>query len=402
MVIGVDLRAIGQGKYSGVEEYVLNLLGAMLAIDSNNQYIFFTSGGKTGQRYLDFSSETQNKNPNVALVHYRMPNLLLNGLFKFFGRPQIDRLMSEACPGQKKKIDIVFAPNINLLPVSGRVKVIATIHDLSFAKYKDFFSRRQNFWHRFVNPEALAKKAECIIAVSESTKKDLMEIYKIPEGKIKVIYSGIGQTLNTERKMENESDKLRNIKKKYNLPGKYILYLGTIEPRKNIIGLIKAFELFKKNHLPLAAGYKLVVAGSKGWLYEDIFRVARNSSAKEDIIFTDFIMDRDRPYLYKNASLFVYPSFYEGFGFPPLEAMAQGTAVITSDSSSLPEVVGEAGLMVNPHNISRLAWAIGEVLSNQELRKKMIEKGYEQVKKFSWDKCARETLAAFEAVNENY
>ncbi len=388
MIIGIDLRAIGQGKYSGVEEYALNLLGAMLDIDRKNQYIFFVSGGKIGQRYLDFAADMRAKNPNIRLVHYHMPNRLLNVLFKFIGKPKIDKLMGG--------VDAVFAPNINLLPVTRGVKIVATIHDLSFAKYKEFFSVRQNFWHSFVNPKSLAKKADRLIAVSESTKQDLIEAYGLFLEKIKVIYSGIGQTLNAERKTKNEMEKLKNIREKYNLPEKYILYLGTIEPRKNIIGLIKAFELFKRNYSLLTTHYSLVIAGSKGWLYEDIFFAARNSSVKDDIIFTDFVADEDKVYLYKSASLFVYPSFYEGFGFPPLEAMALGVPVITSDCSSLPEVVGEAGLMVNPYNIGRLAWAMNEVLSNEELREKMIIKGYEQVKKFSWAKCAKETLEVFE------
>ncbi len=210
MIIGVDLRAIGQGKYSGVEEYALNLLSAMIEIDKKNQYIFFVSGGNIGQRYLDFSGRMRAKNPNIKLVHYHMPNRLLNVFFKFFNWPKIDRLMGG--------VNAVFAPNINLLPISRGVKIIATIHDLSFAKYKDFFSIRQKFWHSFVNPGALAKKAEYLIAVSESTKHDLIELYGIRSEKIKVIYSGIGQTLNAERKTENEMEKLKNIREKYNLP----------------------------------------------------------------------------------------------------------------------------------------------------------------------------------------
>lgn len=394
MTIGIDLRAIGQGKYSGVEEYALNLLGAIFEIDKKNQYIFFISGGKIGQRYLDFAAEISEKNSNIKFVHYHMPNRLLNILFKFIGEPKIDKLMGG--------VDLVFAPNINLLPVSRGVKVIATIHDLSFAKYKEFFSARQNFWHSFVNPESLARKADYLIAVSESTKQDLIETYGIRSEKIKVIYSGIDKNQNEKIKMENDNVKLKNVIKKYNLPEKYILYLGTIEPRKNIIGLIRAYELFRNSYNLQPTTYKLVIAGSKGWLYEDIFRAARNSSAKDDIIFTDFVADEDKTYLYQLASLFVYPSFYEGFGFPPIEAMAVGTPVIISDCSSLPEVAGEAGLMVNPYNISRLAWAMGEVLSNEELRESMIKKGYEQVKKFSWEKCARETLEVLEEADLTY
>ncbi len=395
MTIGIDLRAIGQGKYSGVEEYTLNLLGALFSIDRGNKYILFSSGQKTSGRYFEFSAKAKEKNRNVALRHCAFPNRILNVSFKFFSWPKIENLIGEP--------DIVFEPNINLLP-SSKAKKIVTFHDLSFERYGDFFSAKQIFWHNFVNPKKLAEEADFIVAVSESTKYDLMEIYGIPANKIRVVYSGILKKNqkpipSTRDKNQNDNLKIKNIKDKYNLPDNYILYLGTIEPRKNIIGLIKAFELFKKDYPPLSARYSLVIAGSKGWLYEDIFRMAKNSIYKDDIIFTDFVSDGDKNYLYKLSSLFVYPSFYEGFGFPPLEAMQNGAPVITSDCSSLPEVVGGAALMVNPRDISQMARVMGEVLENKKLAETMIEKGYRQAEKFSWEKCARETLKVFESVS---
>lgn len=380
MVIGIDLRAIGQGKYSGVEEYTLNLLNALFAIDSENKYLLFSSGQKISNRYLEFTKKAKEKNPNIDLCHLAIPNRVLNTSFKIFSWPKIDRLLGQS--------DIVFEPNINLLPLSGGKKIV-TFHDLSFERYSNFFSSKQIFWHNFVNPKKLAREADSIIAVSESTKNDLVEIYGISEGKIKVIYSGVN-------KEQNENKNVGNIRKKYNLPEKYILYLGTIEPRKNIIGLIKAFEIFKEN-FPKSPE-KLVIAGSKGWLYEDIFRTARNSPHKNDIIFSGFIADEDKAQLYGLSSLFVYPSFYEGFGFPPLEAMVAGVPVITSDCSSFPEVVGDSALMVNPYNSGQLAWAMGEILFDIELRKKMIKKGRDRVMKFSWEKCAKETLGVLERV----
>lgn len=386
MTIGIDLRAIGQGKYSGVEEYALNLLSALFRIDPKNKYLLFSGGQKVSGRYLEFSRKEKEKNSNIELFHCSFSNRFLNASFKLFSRPKIDKMMNGA--------DIVFEPNINLLPVS-KAKKVATFHDLSFEKYRDFFSAKQIFWHNFVNPKKLAREADFIIAVSESTKNDLMEIYGIPEEKIKVIYSGIAGI----SKAENEKRKADEVRKKYDLPEKYILYLGTIEPRKNIIGLIKAFEIFKKSNSPAAGSRKLVIAGSKGWLYEDIFYAAKHSFCKDDIIFTGFVADEDKTYLYKFASLFVYPSFYEGFGFPPLEAMASGVSVITSDCSSLPEVVGDSAIIVNPYNSGQLAWAMEEALGNENLREKMILKGREQAKKFSWDKCARETLEVFESVS---
>jgi len=393
MTIGIDLRAIGQGKYSGVEEYALNLLDALFAIDKKNKYLLFSSGLQTSDRYWDFFQKAKEKNSNIDSRHLSVPNRILNLSFKLFSWPEIDKLTGEA--------DIVFEPNINLLPAF-KAKKVVTFHDLSFERYRDFFSAKQIFWHNFVNPKKLAQEADSIIAVSESTKNDLMEIYGLADRKIKVIYSGIlAKNQKPKTKNQNDSLKIKNIKDKYNLPEKYILYLGTIEPRKNIVGLIKAFELFRSKFRLHDSGFvipKLVIAGAKGWLYQDIFQAAKNSPFKNEIIFSGFIADEDKARLYSLANLFVYPSFYEGFGFPPLEAMAQGAPVITSDCSSLPEVAGHAGMLVNPYNTGQLAWAMEEILNNDQLRKKMIAQGREQVKKFSWAECARKTLAVFEEI----
>jgi len=228
---------------------------------------------------------------------------------------------------------------------------------------------------------------------SESTKEDLVNLYGIEPKKIKVIYSGVGEQFrikNLELRIKQK------IKKKYNLPDKFILYFGTIEPRKNLVGLIKAFELINpKFNLP-AGGQKLklVIAGAKGWLYQDIFRAAKESKYSREIIFTGFVEEADKPYLYNLAELFVYPSFFEGFGFPPLEAMACGLPTIVSYGSSLPEAVGQAALMVDSSNVDEMAWVMEMALTDNDLRKRLIEKGIAQANKFSWPKCAKETLKA--------
>ena len=227
------------------------------------------------------------------------------------------------------------------------------------------------------------QKADKIIAVSESTKSDLINLYKINPDKIEVIYSGVGKQFS---QIKNNQKKIKLILRKYNLPHEFILYFGTIEPRKNLIGLIKAFEVLKDKNC------KLVIAGTKGWLYKDILKTAKESKKRKDIIFTGFIEESDKPYLYNLSKIFVYPSFFEGFGFPPLEAMACGIPTIVSSNSSLPEVVGNAALMINPMNIDELAWAMDILLSDENLRKKLIKDGLKQAQKFSWQKCAQKTL----------
>ena len=381
MIIGIDIRMLARGTKTGVEEYTINLLTNMLSLDKNIKFKLFYNGYKKVELNYDWL-----KFPNVELKQYKIPNRFLDISSHFFNYPKIDSLL--------KEVDVFFSPHIFLSSVSKKCKTITTFHDLSFEKYPKFYSANKNYWHFSMNPKKQARKADKIIAVSKSTKSDLIEIYRINPDKIKVIYSGINQ----KSKIKNQKSKILEVQKKYNLPKKYILYLGTLEPRKNIIGLIKAFELLKKKKLSShfsqngSSNIKLVIAGSKGWLYKNIFKMVENSPVKKDIIFTGFIDDEDKPILYSQAELFVYPSFYEGFGFPPLEAMALGTPVVTSNFSSLPEAVGNAAIMINPHNLDELYKAMETVLSNNKLKNILVARGLEHAKKFSWQKCARETL----------
>jgi len=393
MIIGIDIRMLARGTRSGIEEYTINLLSNMISLNNNIEYKLFYNGYKKIKLEYDLL-----KLPNVQLKEFKIPNRLLDASFQFLNYPKIDKML--------EKIDVFFSPHIFSSSVSKKCKTITTFHDLSFENYPEFYSAGKNYWHFSMNPKKQAQKADKIIAVSRSTKDDLVKIYGIKPEKIKVIYSGIrlesgihnasqGHVLNFSAQggpaLGWESEVLK-VKKKYNLPEKYILYLGTLEPRKNIIGLIKAFEILNSRFKIPDSKFQLVIAGSKGWLYEDIFKAVKNSPAKDNIIFTGFIDDKDKPALYSLADLFVYPSFYEGFGFPPLEAMTAGTPVITSNFSSLPEAVGDAAIMINPYNLDELAKAMEIVLSDEKLRNILIERGYERVKNFSWEKCAKETL----------
>jgi glycosyltransferase involved in cell wall biosynthesis len=377
MIIGIDIRMLARGTKTGVEKYTTNLLANMLSLNTDIKFKLFYNGYKKVELNYDWL-----KLSNVELKQFRIPNRFLDISSYFFGYPKMDKLLGG--------VDVFFSPHIFLSSVSKKCKSIMTFHDLSFEKYPEFYSAGKNYWHFSMNPKKQARKADKIIAVSESTKDDLVGLYNINPKKIKVIYSGVNLVSSSEYQVLRDLE----IKKKYNLPNRYILYLGTLEPRKNIIGLIKAFEKMKTFPSPSLSGgeFKLVIAGSKGWLYKDIFKTVENSPSKKDIIFTGFIDDKDKSILYSQAELFVYPSFYEGFGFPPLEAMACGTPVITSNFSSLPEAVGDAAIMINPYNSDELSSAMQMVLNDDKLKNILIKKGFEQAKKFSWQKCARETL----------
>ncbi len=381
MTVGIDIRVLARGTRTGVEEYTINLLENMLPLDSSVKYKLFYNGYKKVK--LDYNWL---KLPNVELVEFGMPNRLLDFSSRFFNFPQIDKLLG--------KVDVFFSPHIFLSSVSKECSAVITFHDLSFERHPEFYSISKNYWHFSMNPKSQAQGAKKIIAVSQSTKSDLIELYNVDPGKIRVVYSGVSRG----SKLSAWNSKFDIVKRRYGLPDRYILYLGTLEPRKNIVGLVKAFEKLKANHKLQGENCKLVIAGSKGWLYQDVFESVERSPVKNDIIFTGFVRDEDKSILYSLADLFVYPSFYEGFGFPPLEAMANGTAVITSNLSSLPEAVGDAAIMINPYNLDELLRAIEAVLFNDDLRNHLIERGYEHIKKFSWQKCARETLEILKSV----
>jgi glycosyltransferase involved in cell wall biosynthesis len=376
MTVGIDIRVLTRGTRTGVEEYTINLLSRLLRLDQNIDFkLFFNAYHKIKFNY-DWTYLH-----NVKLSEFRIPNRLLFSCARYLNYPKIDSLLGGA--------DIFFNPHFFNAPLSKRSRKVMTFHDLSFELHPELFSWRKRAWQGLLmNTKKEAHSADKIIAVSQSTKQDLVDLYKIDPDKIKVIHSGVGEEF---IKMSDLECRMSNVIKKYHLPKKFILYFGTIEPRKNIAGLIRAFELLKEKNKDFKTVY-LVIAGGKGWLFKNIFAAAARSKFAKHIIFTGFVSPEDKVYLYNLADLFVYPSFFEGFGFPPLEAMACGLPTITSNTSSLPEIAQDAALLVNPYDADELAWAIEQVLSDIALKKELARRSLAQAKLFSWNKCARETL----------
>lgn len=377
MKIGVDLRCLQGGQKTGVEEYAFNLISELLKVDRKNEYIlFFNSFGESKINSGDLSAYA---NVEIKMFHY--PNKVLNLCFWYLGWPKIDQMLGG--------VDVLFLPNINFAAWSRKVKTILTVHDLSFEYYPEAFSWKRRFWHFFINSRKLAEKVDRIIAVSESTKSDLMSLYQIKKAKIRTVPSAV--TLDFQV-LDRNNLRLPLVAKKYQLPYKFILYLGTIEPRKNIIGLIRAYNLLRAQNDPELNKYKLVIAGAVGWKSEKIFLEIEKSAYGNDIIVTGKVNSADLPIIYNLASLFVYPSFFEGFGFPPLEAMACGLPVIVSNASSLSEIVGSAGIMIDPDKPDEIFQAMKEVLLDKELQKKMRSTSLEQAAKFSWSRTAENFL----------
>jgi glycosyltransferase involved in cell wall biosynthesis len=393
MNIAIDIRSLMEANKSGVAEYTYNLIDNLLKIDSENQYFLF---------YNSFSDITSNlpkwNQPNVHFCGFKYPNKLFNLSLKLFNYPKLDKLIAKRLPQAVDRspstVDLFIFPNLNFISLSRNCQRIITVHDLSFELYPQFYSWKGRFWHKIINPKKIISSADKIIAVSENTKNDLINIYKIPAEKISIVYSGIDQKFQPIAKEE----KLNHIREKYNLSENFILYLGNLEPRKNIEGLIEAFNILKSQQIPntryqiLDTNYQLILTGFPAWSYQSIYERAEESKFRDDIKFIGYVDPKDKLYLYNLAKLFVYPSFYEGFGFPPLEAMASGTPVIASHSSSLGEIVGQAGLLVDPHNTANIAEAMRQVLTDEKLRDNLIAKGLEQSQKFNWKNTAEQIL----------
>lgn len=402
MKIGVDIRVLMDEHYSGISEYTANLLSAILKADKTNEYkLFYNSYHNLGGRLNKWNGQ----NSRVIGLHF--PNKIFNYcLQKVFGYPRLDKVLGGA--------DIFWSPHFNFTKLSGSksgLKKIITVHDLSFLRYPRFFSRRKNFWHKSLGVKKILREADKIIAVSANTKNDIMELAGIDAAKIKVIYSG-----NNVVKKDWAAEKIKACLSKLNISGPFILYVGNVEPRKNIGGLIKAYDKLRREseesaHSGVAASVpggidnfkelSLVLAGAPGWKNAPIYADWQASPYQDQIKFLGYIDEEAKEILYSRAAVFVYPSYYEGFGFPPLEAMAYGAPVVCSNVSSLPEIVADAGIMINPHKSEEIFEAIKLVLTDAKLRARLIALGYEQARMFSWDKTAGEYLELFKELHEN-
>lgn len=380
MHIGIDISSAVNQK-AGIGRYTHKLVEHLLEIDNQNEYALFTFYREKGSQEVCFKP-----NPRLKQKSFSFPGrafrLMLFSLYKI-GIP-LDFLVG--------KVDIFHSPDL-VFPALKRTKSILTIHDLAFILFPECYTLLNRQYLKSMVPLS-ARRASKIIADSQSAKQNIIELLSIPEGKIKVIPCGI------DEQFQVIADKayIESIKRKYGLKKDYILYVGTLEPRKNIGALLQAFHQLKQKK---GFDFQLVIAGGKGWLYEKLFKRVRELKLTDDVLFTGYVPEEDLPALYNGAALFVYPSLYEGFGLPVLEAMACGTPVVTSNSSSLPEVVGDAALLVDPKDAEGLAQAIEKVLSGSALQQELVQKGLRRAEMFSWEKTARETLKVYEEVGQD-
>lgn len=287
-------------------------------------------------------------------------------------------------------IDLFHSPNFILPPVR-RAKTLLTVHDLSFMRHPQGAWPQLRTWLEKVVPRSLAR-ADHVLADSFSTKNDLIDLFHLNPAQITVVGAGV------EERFRPITDPLQldAVRARYRLPAKFILGLGTLEPRKNFDGLIKAYS-----QSPVRDTHHLVIAGGKGWLYDDIFRAAEQSPVADRIHFTGFVADADLPALYSLADVFAYPSHYEGFGLPVIEAMACGTPVVCANNSCLPEVAGDSARQVTATDQLALAQGLFQVVIDISLREKIVVAGFAQAQKFTWTTAAQKLLGVYQQLLTN-
>jgi len=361
---------------TGIGYYTYRLFKTLLQVDTANEYIFFY--GKSFRKDLlgqapSSSLMIKKQIKNIFKRPYYLPQLIFNSYFLY--------------KGLIRHFDIYH--ETNYIPFRFKGKIITTVCDLSILLFPETHPKeRLDHFGRYFHERV--HWSERIITLSDYIKNEVVQHLGISPSRITSIPLAADEKFGVLEKNE-----VNNWLQNKGYPTDYILYIGAIEPRKNLKLLIKAFNNIRNE---FKARYFLILAGPKSWLHEEDFRLIENLGIKNRIIMPGYIPDGDLGYLYNGSKLFVFPSLYEGFGLPPLEAMACGVPVITSNASSLPEVVGDAGILVDPHRVNELTEAMHLVLSNENLREEMREKGLNRAKMFSWKKCARATRKVYEEV----
>ncbi len=370
MRIAINALA-SQGALSGASRYIRSLVASLANVDAKNEYVLYVSHNDVPL----FSGLGPNFQP--------IPTVANRPLRILWEQTELPWDL------KRRKVDVFHGPTF-IAPLIKTCRQVVTIHDMTFFLLPQFhlFTKRRYF-HLMI-PECVSR-ANQVIAVSESTKRDLVKILGSQcARKIKVIYHGKDDRFHPDK----AGAAAGHLRTKYGLSGRVILFVGLIEPRKNLVRLIRAYARLKS----LQPDSCLVLAGNQGWGHEAVFRAASESGLKDGVFFPGFIPDRELPSLYNLADVFVYPSLYEGFGLPVLEAMSCGTPVVTSSVSSMPEIAGEAALLVDPHDIDGIAQALERVLADRTLRERMAEEGIRRTQPFTWGRTARETLATYEEV----
>jgi glycosyltransferase involved in cell wall biosynthesis len=377
MRIGIDYTAaVRQG--GGIGRYTRNLIRTLTELNEKNQYKLLVAGG-WGQ------GDGQGRWPdNVRICSLPLSDRWLNILWQRLRLP----VPVQAITGP---LDLFHSPDF-VLPPTGRTPAILTVHDLSFLRVPQFFVPGFRDYLEGAVRRSVGR-ARHILVDSESTRRDLVELLNADAEQVSVIYPGVEASF----QLVNNPEELNRVRSRYDLPERFVLGLSTLQPRKNFDGLIKAFGqlLARRRGDPEVANLHLVIGGGKGWMYEEILALPARLGLSQRVHFPGFVEEDDLPALYTLADVFAFPSWYEGFGIPVLEAMACCTPVVAAYNSSIPEAVGKAGLMVDAADTDALTDSLAQVICDDDLRERLISAGQEQVERFSWDTSARQLLSLY-------
>lgn len=362
MLIGIDASRTTVARRTGTENYALNLIRALLALRGDYRYRLY------------FRDQ-----PTTDL--FPMGDYVERCVIPF---PRLWTHLRLSWEMQRCPPDLLFVPAHVLPPIRPR-RSLVTVHDLGYRHFPRAH-RPLDRLYLDISTRWNVHTATRVLADSEATKADLIHEYGTPTGKIVVVYPGRDESL---RRVEDPAA-VAAVKVEYSITGDYILYVGTLHPRKNLARLVKAFALLNSQFA--TRNLQLVIAGRKGWLYGAILAKVKALGLTDRVVFTGYVADADLPALLSGARLFAFPSLYEGFGLPVIEAMSCGLPVVCSEGSSLPEVAGDAALLVDPLNTAALAAAMTRLLTDESLRANLITHGYRQAGRFSWERAARQVM----------
>jgi len=365
--IAIDAHSVG-ARLGGNETYAINLIEALAEIDQSNQYTLYVTKPEAIDR---FAGRWPNFQVRQTLPHTPLVRIPLT-------------LSSEL---RRHPVDVLHVQYT--APPFAPCPVVATIHDLAFEHLPETFNRRS--WMQLrLTVRRTARRAAQIITVSEFSRQDIIASYGIPAEKVTVTPEAASENF----QHVNDGHRLQTIRERYGIERDYILSLCSIQPRKNLVRMIEAYSYLHQLR-PTVKLPQLVLAGKRGWLDDETFRAAAKSAARRDIKFTGYIKDQDLPALYSGALCFIYPSYFEGFGLPVLEAMQCGVPVLAANRTSLPEVVGDAGLLFDPFNAKAIAEALARVIEDSNYRAELGHRGIERARAFKWTTSARLTLEIY-------
>jgi glycosyltransferase involved in cell wall biosynthesis len=369
--IAIDAHSVG-AKLAGNESYAVNLIEALAEIDGVNDYTLYVTTAEAHDRF-----------------HQRWPNFKVQITLPH--TPLIRIPLTLSAELRKHPVDVLHvqftAPPFCPCPV------VVSIHDLSFEHLPETFNRRSRTQLRLTVRHS-ARKAAKILTLSEHTRNDIIDTYRIDPKRI----TAIPLAAPAHFAPVTYEKELQRVRHNYGIDGEYVLSVGSIQPRKNLVRLIKAYASLRGNQGGNNSP-KLVLVGKRAWLYDETLRALEEARIRDSVVLTGYVPESDLPALYSGALCFVYPSVFEGFGLPPLEAMKCGAPVIVGNATSLPEVVADAGLKVDPFDVSAIAWAMDQLIKDPELRQELRDKGLARARLFDWKETARQTLAVYEQVH---